>query len=60
MDRNVYWLSTQRDIVNWKATIGNPQATMTQYANLRALSTLPRATVSVRASTARLAGPGRR
>ncbi len=53
VDRNVYWLSTQRDIVNWKATIGNPQATMTQYANLRALSTLPRATVSVRASTAR-------
>ena len=57
VDRNVYWLSTQRDIVNWKASLGNPQATMTQYANLRALSTLPRAQVSVRASTARRPGP---
>jgi exo-1,4-beta-D-glucosaminidase len=57
VDRNVYWLSTQRDIVNWKASLGNPQATMTQYANLRALSTLPRARVSVRASTARRPGP---
>src|ERR1022692_1277131 len=57
VDRNVYWLSTQRDIVNWKASIGNPQATMTQYANLRALSTLPRARVSVRASSARRPGP---
>ena len=56
VDRNVYWLSTQRDIVNWKATIGNPQATMTQYANLRALNTLPRSRVSVRASTARRPG----
>ena len=57
VDRNVYWLSTQRDIVNWKATIGNPQATMTQYANLRALNTLSRARVFVRASTARRPGP---
>jgi exo-1,4-beta-D-glucosaminidase len=57
LDRNVYWLSSQRDIANWKSTLGNPQATMTQYANLRALSTLPRARVSVRASTARRRGP---
>ncbi len=57
VNRNVYWLSTQRDIVNWQATLGNPQATMTQYANLRALSTLPRARVSVRASTVRRPGP---
>jgi exo-1,4-beta-D-glucosaminidase len=57
LDRNVYWLSSQRDIVNWKATLGNPQATMTRYANLRALNTLPRARVSVRASTARRSGP---
>jgi hypothetical protein len=56
IDRNVYWLSTQRDIVNWKATIGNPQATMRQYANLRKLNTLPPARVSVRASTARRPG----
>ena len=57
VDRNVYWLSTQRDIVNWKASLGNPQATMTRYANLRALSTLPRARVSVTARTARRPGP---
>jgi exo-1,4-beta-D-glucosaminidase len=57
VDRNVYWLSTQRDIVNWKASLGNPQATMTRYANLRALSTLPRARVSVTARTARPPGP---
>ena len=57
VDRNVYWLSTQRDVVNWKASLGNPQATMTRYANLRALSTLPRARVSVTARTARRPGP---
>ena len=57
VDRNVYWLSTQRDIVNWKASLGNPQATMTRYANLRALSTLPRARVSLTARTARRPGP---
>ncbi|HEY2652267.1 MAG TPA: hypothetical protein VGI50_10125, partial [Solirubrobacteraceae bacterium] len=29
VDRNAYWLSTQKDLVNWHKTIGNPQATMT-------------------------------
>ncbi len=37
IDRNVYWLSTQKDLVNWKKTLPLPQATMTQYANLKAL-----------------------
>ena len=37
VDRNVYWLSTQADVVNWPKTIGNPQATMTRYADLRGL-----------------------
>ena len=36
VDRNVYWLSTQQDEVNWDETIGNPQATMTQYGDLDA------------------------
>ncbi len=52
VDRNVYWLSTQKDIVNWGATVGNPQATMSQYANLRQLRNLGRASVSVTADTA--------
>ncbi len=51
VDRNVYWLSTQQDEVNWDATIGNPQATMAQYADLQALQSLPGATVRVSART---------
>jgi exo-1,4-beta-D-glucosaminidase len=49
VDRNVYWLSTQQDIVNWAKTQGNPQATMTQFANLGQLQKLARANVSVTA-----------
>jgi exo-1,4-beta-D-glucosaminidase len=30
VDRNVYWLSTQQDLVDWAKTMGQPQATMTQ------------------------------
>ena len=41
IDRNVYWLSTQQDVVDWDATIGQPQATMTQFANLSQLQALP-------------------
>ncbi len=51
VDRNVYWLSTQPDDVNWPKTIGQPQATMTSYANLTGLRSLARATVSVTAHT---------
>ncbi len=51
VDRNVYWLSTQQDLVNWPATQGNPQATMTQYADLGQLQNLAGATVSVTAHT---------
>jgi exo-1,4-beta-D-glucosaminidase len=47
----VYWLSTQKDLVNWRKTLGLPQATMTQYANLRGLNNLPPAHVKVTAST---------
>ncbi len=50
-DRNVYWLSTQPDVVNWDKTIGNPQATMSQFANLGQLQGLAPARVSVRAHT---------
>ncbi len=57
VDRNVYWLSTQQDITNWTSTLDNPQATMTQYANLTALQSLPATAVSATAATTAQAGP---
>jgi exo-1,4-beta-D-glucosaminidase len=51
VDRNVYWQSTQQDVVDWSRTMGNPQATMSQYADLSGLRSLAPATVSVRASS---------
>jgi exo-1,4-beta-D-glucosaminidase len=51
VDRNVYWLSTQRDAVNWSKTIGQPQATMTSFADLRGLRDLAPAQVGVTAHT---------
>jgi exo-1,4-beta-D-glucosaminidase len=51
LDRNVYWLSTQRDLVDWSKTIGLPQATMTQFADLRQLQGLHPASVRVSADT---------
>jgi exo-1,4-beta-D-glucosaminidase len=51
IDRNVYWLSTQPDVVDWAKTIGNPQATMTQFADLSQLQTLPSAGLHVSAHT---------
>ncbi|WP_194926366.1 glycosyl hydrolase 2 galactose-binding domain-containing protein [Catenulispora pinisilvae] len=61
VDRNVYWDSTTPDAVNWGSTIpsggGNPQATMSSYANLSALQKLPAATVSATASTKSQPGP---
>ncbi|MFZ1997309.1 MAG: hypothetical protein WAU75_24545, partial [Solirubrobacteraceae bacterium] len=52
VDRNVYWLSTRPDVVNWPKTIGQPQATMTSYADLTGLRSLAPAQVSVSAHTA--------
>jgi exo-1,4-beta-D-glucosaminidase len=57
VDRNVYWLSTQRDVVDWPATIGNPQATMSQFANLKQLQGLPTAKLRVAATTCHRRGP---
>jgi exo-1,4-beta-D-glucosaminidase len=57
VDRNVYWLSTQNDVVNWHKTIGNPQASMTRFASFRALRNLPPATVTVTAHTRSQPGP---
>ena len=57
-DRNVYWLSTQPDVVNWTKTLGQPQGTISTYANLTSLQTLPPSAVSVTAATTHQAGPG--
>src|SRR5690348_6689223 len=57
VDRNVYWLSTQSDAVNWNKTLGQPQGTISQYANLTGLQTLPASSVSATASTVNQAGP---
>ena len=56
-DRNVYWLSTQPDQVNWSKTLGQPQGSIAQYANLQALQTLPQSAISATASTSTAAGP---
>jgi exo-1,4-beta-D-glucosaminidase len=56
-DRNVYWLSTQPDVVNWAKTRGQPQGTLSQYASLQSLRTLPQSSISAAASTASQSGP---
>jgi exo-1,4-beta-D-glucosaminidase len=58
VDRNVYWLSTQPDVVNWSKTLGQPQATMSKYAGLQSLQTLPQSAISATATTASQPGPG--
>ncbi|HWG12956.1 MAG TPA: beta-mannosidase [Streptosporangiaceae bacterium] len=57
VDRNVYWLSTVPDVVNWAKTLGEPSGVMSQYANLKALQTLPRSAIAVTAATSRRPGP---
>jgi exo-1,4-beta-D-glucosaminidase len=57
VDRNVYWLPTTPDVLNWNKTIGSPQATMKSYANLTALQSLPQATIGATATTVNQAGP---
>ena len=52
VSRNVYWLSTQSDDLDWKHS--NWYLTpVTQYADLTALQSLPRATSEVRATLRR-------
>lgn len=55
VDRNVYWLSTQPDVIDWNSTEGNPQADngqpLSQYADLTALQTLASEPVQVVADT---------
>ena len=60
VDRNVYWLSTQPDVIDWNSTEGNPQANngdpLSQYADLTGLQTLPSEAVQVAAATKRASG----
>jgi exo-1,4-beta-D-glucosaminidase len=58
MDRNVYWMSTQKDEINWKKTLPLPNVTMARYASLRQLQTLPTAHVALSASSKPGHGPG--
>jgi len=57
IDRNVYWLSTQQDEIDWPKTVGSTFATLSQYADLRGLRELPQAKLSVSASSHPEAGP---
>jgi exo-1,4-beta-D-glucosaminidase len=57
VDRNVYWLSTQADVVNWKKSLGKPVGAVSTYANLQALQTLPQSSITATASTVNQAGP---
>jgi exo-1,4-beta-D-glucosaminidase len=57
VDRNVYWLSTQTDVVNWKKTLGKPVGAISTYANLQSLGTLPQSSITATSSTTAQAGP---
>ena len=61
VDRNVYWLSTQQDVIDWNTTEGNPQADngapLSQYADMTALQKLPSEPVQVTADTVPQPGP---
>jgi len=57
VDRNVYWLSTQPDVIDWEKTMGQAQASMSQYADLTQLRQLPAANVQVSAHTQPQPGP---
>jgi exo-1,4-beta-D-glucosaminidase len=55
VDRNVYWLSTQKDVIDWDSTEGSPQANngapLSQYQDMTALQNLPSEPVRIAAAT---------
>jgi exo-1,4-beta-D-glucosaminidase len=56
VSRNVYWLSTKPDAVDWSKTLGEGSGAVFQpggYADLTGLQSLPAATVRATASTRR-------
>lgn len=57
VDRNVYWIPATKDVMGSK-TIGQPQASMSSYANLKALQSLPsNSSISATATSAAVSGP---
>jgi exo-1,4-beta-D-glucosaminidase len=54
--RNVYWVSSQADVVDWAQTTGKSFATMQQHADLTSLQTLAPAQVTATATTRADAG----
>ncbi|HEV2378137.1 MAG TPA: beta-mannosidase [Streptosporangiaceae bacterium] len=57
IDRNVYWQSTQQDVTNWKRSLDKPVGSISTYANMQALNTLPASSISATSSTVTQAGP---
>ena len=57
VDRNVYWLSTQKDATNWSKSLDKPAGVISTYANLTGLASLPKSSVSATAATTQQAGP---
>ena len=57
VDRNVYWLSTTQDAVNWSKSLDKPAGVISSYANLTGLNSLPSSAISTTATTAQQAGP---
>jgi exo-1,4-beta-D-glucosaminidase len=57
LDRNVYWLSTTPDVVNWTKSLGHPVGTVSTYANLTGLNSLPASVISATATSALQSGP---
>jgi exo-1,4-beta-D-glucosaminidase len=57
IDRNVYWLSTTTDVVNWSRSLGQPVGTVSTYANLTGLRSLPTSAISAAATSALQSGP---
>jgi exo-1,4-beta-D-glucosaminidase len=57
VDRNVYWLSTTQDAVNWSKSLDKPAGVISAYANLTGLNRLPASTIAATATSAQQAGP---
>ncbi|HEY4023785.1 MAG TPA: beta-mannosidase, partial [Pseudonocardiaceae bacterium] len=57
VDRNVYWQSTKKDVINWSSTTGNPQGAESSYADYTGLQSLAPATVSATATASAATGP---
>ncbi|HCT77791.1 MAG TPA: hypothetical protein DGT23_14610, partial [Micromonosporaceae bacterium] len=55
VSRNVYWLSTSNDVINWSGNTWYYVPT-SSYANLKSLSTMPTASLNATASTVSQSG----